>query len=138
MGVGQGAWQKKVKVSSDDVTYYDLPATTASLNWGGDVLEDTDMATNQGYRSRIYGLKDWSLSATSNWAPGFQGFDLLLEAWQNRTPVWVKYLPNGQDDSGFKGKAIVETFNLSGDVGGLETVEISLQAAGPLGPAATP
>ena len=133
--MGQGAWEKKVKVSADDIDYYDLPATTASLNWGGDVLDDTDMATNDGYRSRIYCLKDWSVSATSNWAPGNDGFDLLIDAWQNRTEVYVKYLPNGQDASGFKGKAIVETFNLSGDVGGLETVEISLQAAGPLGSA---
>lgn len=133
--MGHGAWQKKVKVSADDNMYYDLPATTASLNWAGDVLDDTDMATNQGYRSRIYGLKDWNVSATSNWAPGQQGFDVLLDAWQNRTEVWVKYLPDGTDASGFKGKAVVETFSLSGDVGGLETVEISLQAAGPLGPA---
>lgn len=133
--MGQGAWQKKIKVSADDNVYYDLPATTASLNWAGDVLDDTDMANNQGYRSRIYGLKDWNVAATSNWEPGNQGFDAVLNAWQNRTEVYVKYLPDGQDDSGFKGKAIVETFSLSGDVGGLETVEISLQAAGPLGPA---
>lgn len=133
--MGQGAWQKKVKVSSDGTQWYDLPATTASLNLGGDVLDDTDMATNAGYRSRIYGLKDWSVSATSNWAPSNQGFTIVRDAWMNRTTIHAQYLPDGTTTNGLEGQVLVETFNMSGDVGGLETVEISLQAAGPLGPA---
>lgn len=133
--MGQGAWEKKVKISSDGTQWYDLPATTASLNQGGDLLDDTDMATNAGYRSRIYGLRDWSVSATSNWAPGNQAFAIVRDAWLNRNKVHIQYLPDGTTTNGFQGEALVETFNHSGDVGGLETVEITLQAGGPLGPA---
>lgn len=133
--MSQAAWQKKVKVSATEGgTYYDLPATTSSLNDGVEMLDDTNMAQDAGYRSRIYGLSDWSVSATSNFEPGNDAFNTVKTAKTNKTAVWVKYLPDGTN--GFEGKALVETFNMSGDVGALETVEISLQAAGAL--AATP
>jgi len=133
--MGTPAYQKKVKVSTDGIAWNDLPATTSSMNHGGDLLDDTELATNAGYRSRIYGLRDWSVSATCNWKSGDAALTAVRNAWLNRTDLFVQYLPDGQVANGFEGPVRVETFNMSGDVGGLETVEISLQAAGPLGPA---
>ena len=143
---GQAAYVKKIEVSADGgATWRKLPATSPSLEIGGDVLDDTEMATNAGYRSRIHGLSDFSISADSVFKPlvggdgsadiasGAKGFDIVKTAKLNRTTIKARYLPTGNvDTNGLQGNVIVETFSHSGDVGGLETVSISLQGNGAL------
>jgi hypothetical protein len=142
---GQAAYVKKLEVSADGGTnWYKLPATSPSLEIGGDVLDDTEMATNAGYRSRIHGLSDFSMNADSIFKPltgnapndaasGAKGFDVLKTAKLTRATIKMRYLPTGSVDvNGLQGNVIVETFSHSGDVGGLETVSISLQGNGAL------
>lgn len=142
---GRAAYLKKVEISDDDgVNWYRLPATSPSIEVGGDVLDDTELATNNGYRSRIYGLSDFSMSADSNFKPltgtsaddeasGATALDKVVKAKLNRTPLRARYLPTGVPDAtGLQGDVVVETFSHSGDVGGLETVSISLQGNGAL------
>jgi len=143
---GQAAYVKKIEVSVDGATdWRKLPATGPSMEIGGDVLDDTELATNAGYRSRIHGLSDFSCSAdcifkplvggdgTADIASGAKGLDILKQAKLSRTSVYIRYLPTGAvDANGLKGKIIVETFNNAGDVGGLETVSISLVGNGAL------
>lgn len=143
--MSQAAYSKKVLVSADaGVTWLKLPATSPSLEIGGDVLDDTDLATNAGYRSRCYGLNDWSASADSNFkaptgdagadaASGAAGLAACLAAKLERTTLLFRYLPTGNlDGTGLQGEVLVETYGGSGDVGSLETVAISLQANGAL------
>ncbi len=143
---GQAAYVKKIEVSADGgTTWKKLPATSPSLEIGGDVLDDTEMATNAGYRSRIHGLSDFSISAdsifkplvggdgTADTASGAAGFAIIKTAKLNRTTIKARYLPTGSvDANGLQGNVIVETFSHSGDVGGLETVSISLVGNGAL------
>lgn len=123
--MGQAAYVKKVQVSSDGTTYYDVPATSSSLNAGGDLLDDTNLANNAGYRSRIYGLNDWSVDITADYDGADQAIQVLRTAKLNKTKVYVKYLPDGS--TGFSGQGLVEKFNLSGEVGGKEEVSITIQ-----------
>ena len=60
---------------------------------------------------------------------------MVRAAKLNRTALYVQYLPDGTTANGYKGKVVVENFNLSGDIGGLETVAITLQGDGALGAA---
>ena len=143
---GQAAYVKKVAVSNDGgTTWFKLPATSPSLEIGGDVLDDTELATNAGYRSRIHGLSDFSASVDSVFKPlvggdgsadiasGAKGLDVIKQAKLARTTIMFRYLPTGNvDANGLKGNVIVETYNHSGDVGGLETISISLQGNGAL------
>lgn len=141
---GQAAYVKKLEVSLDGFTWYKLPATSPSLEIGGDVLDDTELATNAGFRSRVHGLSDFSMNADSIFKPltgvalddaasGAKGFDIIKKAKLNRQSVNMRYLPTGlPDENGLKGKVIVETFSHSGDVGGLETVSISFVGNGAL------
>jgi hypothetical protein len=131
---GKAAYLKKVQVSTTGVdgTWKNLPSTSPSLEIGGDVLDDTTLM-NSGYRSRVLGLHDFSVSADSNWEPDNDAIPLVRAAKLNRTDLYVQYLPDGVTASlGLKGKVVVETFNMSGDVGDLESVSISLQGSGPL------
>jgi len=144
--MGQAAYNKKVRISSDSgVTWLDLPATSPSMEIGGDVLDDTNLATNEGYRSRCYGLNDWSASADSNYVKptgtpatdatsGAAGLLAVRDAKMNRTTLLFRYLPTGDDNdgTGLEGAVIVETYGAAGEVGGLETVSVSLQPNGPL------
>lgn len=121
-------YQKSVKIKNStegSSLFVELPATSANLNLAGDVLDDTDL-TSTGFRSRILGLRDWSISAPSNFAPANTAWAKVRNAWLNRTLLTVQYLPDGTN--GYQGTAWVETFSHSGDVGGLETVDISLVA----------
>ena len=119
----------QVRVAGTTVAFEVMPATSASLNLAGDVLDDTDL-TSTGMRSRILGLRDWSVSAPINFGSSVTAFATLRSAWLNRTKLEIQYLPDGT--VGYSGNVWVETFSHSGDVGGLESVDVSLQAAGAL------
>lgn len=134
--MGQAAYIKKIRISSDESTWVEVPATSPSLDFSGDVLDDTDLEDNIGYRSRLLGLHDWSVSCDSNYKTGNGALDLIRSAKLNRTAIYVQYLPKGVVEGGFQGECVVENFNLSGDVGGLETVSITLQGNGQLSDAA--
>lgn len=130
--MGQAAYTKKVRVSTDGTNWEDVPATSPSLDLGGDVLDDTDLATNAGYRSRVLGLHDWSVNCDSNYKTGNAALAMIRSAKLNRSQLHVQYLPDGTVANGFQGQVVVENFNLSGEVGGLETAGITLQANGAL------
>lgn len=131
--MGKAAYVKKIQVSADGITnWLDLPATSPSLDIGGDVLDDTELASNAGYRSRVLGLHDFSVSADSNWSGADAAIALVRAAKLGRLPLFMRYLPDGTTTYGLKGAVVVESFNHSGDVGELETVSISLQGNGAL------
>ncbi len=124
------SYTKVVSVKTTGSTLYlPLTGTNASLNHAGDVLDDTDF-TSTGSRSRILGLRDWSLSVSANYGSTLAALNAIRSAWATRILLDVRYLPNGTN--GFEGQIRVESYNLAGDVGGLETVDVSLQATGAL------
>ena len=123
-------YQKVIQVKATGTSVYTagiLPGNTASLNFGGDMLDDTDF-TSTGWRSRIRGLKDYSIPITLVYDTGSSGANLIRDSLFSGASLDVQYLPNGT--KGFTGRVKVESFNLSGDVGGLETVDVSLQSDG--------
>ena len=144
--MSNAAYNKKAQVSVDSgVTWLDLPATSSSLEIGGDVLDDTNLATNAGYRSRCYGLHDWSSSTDCNFIvpvgnaatdaqSGASALILSRNAKLQRTTLLFRYLPTGNptDGTGLQGEVLVETYGGSGEVGGLETIAISFNASGAL------
>lgn len=128
--MAQPAYKKKIKVSTTGHDgWQDLPATSPSLEFNGEVLDTTDLSTSDtGWRTRILGLNDWSVSCDSNYASANVALQMVRDAKLNRTRLWVQYLPEGTIASGFQGEVVVESFSLSGEVAGLETVGITLQA----------
>ncbi len=126
----QAGYQKTVNIKTTASTAYTaMPGSNAALNLTGDVLDDTNFLST-GYRTRIVGLRDWSVSATMIYDTANSGFSIIRNAWLNRTKLDVQYLPNGT--VGYAGEAYVENFSHSGDVGGLETVDVTLVTASAL------
>jgi len=131
--MGRAAYKKKIKVcATEDGTYLELPASSASLNRGDTILDDTVFNT-EGKRSRLYGLRDWSVSTTCQDTEGDDAIALVNTQLAARADIYVQYLSNGT--TGWQGKAVIESNNSSGDVDGQETIEISFQANGALGAA---
>lgn len=122
-------YTKSVKVtpSTSSTTHSAIPASAASFDFGGEMLDDTDFSST-GYRSRLRGLKDYGMSITAFYSGSDTAISNMRSALISGVAIKFQYLPNGT--AGFVGEVLVESFNNSGDVGGIETVEISLQSAG--------
>lgn len=147
--MSQAAYTKKVQISDDaGVTWYPLAATSPSLEIGGDLIDDTHLINNAGYRRRQYGLHDFTAScdinmqtptgvgATDN-ASGYTAQLKIRTAKLNKTGLKMRYLPTGNVDAmGLVGDVLVETFGMSGDVADLEVIAVSLQGNGALAAAA--
>ncbi len=120
-------YTKKVQLhlSTGTTVFTIMPAVSATLTLAGDALDDTDI-TSTGFRSRIIGLMDWNIAIPSNFESTNAAFVDVRTAFFARQLIRVQYLPDGVN--GFEGDAFVETFSHSGDVGGLETVDITLVA----------
>lgn len=125
--MSQAAYNKVVQIKTTGGSYASLPANAATLNVGRTLLDDTDF-TSTGWISRIAGLKDYSLNVTCMYGSTNSALSTLRSALLSGVRLDMKYLPNGTN--GFVGRVRVEGYNLSGDVAGLETVEISCPASG--------
>jgi len=131
--MAQAAYTKQILVSSDNSTWVEVEATSVSLNLGSDVLDATTFASTSGWRSRVLGINDWSISIEATYAVSNTALTAIRSALLNRTTLYVRYLPDGTNTNGFQGQVRVESFNSSGDVSSLETLSISMQGNGALG-----
>ena len=130
--MAEAAYKKQILVSSDNVTYTEVEATSVSLNLGSDVLDATTFASAEGWRSRFLGINDWSISIEAIYTVSDTALAAIRSALINRGTLYVRYLPDGTNANGFQGQVRVENYNSAGDVSSLETVSISLQGHGAL------
>lgn len=110
-------------------TYSELSSNTGEFNRSADVLDDTD-TTNAGYHTRLLGLLDTAASTETNWAASQTALDLVESAFENRTELWFKVLPNGVTSEGKKMEVVVENISESFDVTGLVKTSYSFQGKG--------
>lgn len=121
-------FQKKVNIKpAGSGTFAAVTATNATLNFGAETLDDTDF-TNTGYRSRVLGLKDYSINMTVNYDVANTEVVLLRTSILTGVGIDFQYLPNGT--AGFAGTGFIETLTHSGDVAGLETMDVTIQSDG--------
>jgi hypothetical protein len=125
--MSQVGYEKSIQIKTTvGSTWGALSANTSSLTLGAELLEDTDFIST-GWRSRAQGLRDWNVTATIFWDASNTTLTLLRNSFLNATRIDVRYLPDGSN--GYQGTAFIENFTNSGEVGGLETVDVSLQPA---------
>lgn len=127
--MGLAAFNKKVQVKTTGSTigYTTLPGANATLNFAGEMLDDTTFETS-GWRSRVRGLRDYSINVSALFTSTHAGLAIIRNALFSGVALDFQYLPDGTN--GFQGQGRVESFSMSGDVGGLETVDVTLQPSG--------
>lgn len=125
------AYSKVVKLSTASGGTYDVcdGLNDASVSLAGEVLDDTCFSTSHpGYRSRMLGLLDSSISLSGDYSTG-AGQAKLFTSWVNRAPIWVQYLPTGSTSgNGFQTSYVVESYEIAGGIGDKNTFSASLQA----------
>jgi hypothetical protein len=127
---GTAGYNFEISVStSASGVYSEIPSTNGTFNRTSDVLDDTD-TTNAGYHTRLLGLLDSACSAEANWSATDTALLAIESAYENRTALFVKILPDGVAGNGKKFPVVVENFNTSMDVTGLVTVSVSFQGNG--------
>ncbi|KKN90087.1 hypothetical protein LCGC14_0232000 [marine sediment metagenome] len=126
--MSQASYVKVVNIKTTGSTVWtELKGISGSFGLSGEMLDDTEFSST-GYRSRIRGLKDYNVSLSGNYTSTASWYSTVFSAWNAGTKLDFQYLPNGT--KGFQGRGIVDNFSHSGDVGSLETVEVSLQSEG--------
>jgi hypothetical protein len=93
-------------------TYSELPIKSMDLERIVDLKDDTD-STNDGYMSRIVGLKDTSFSVEINWSPSNTARTTLMTALNaaagsTTSYIYIKVIPDGVTGNGIKFKALIE------------------------------
>lgn len=111
--------------------FFEIPSSTGALNRTGDVLDDTD-TTNAGFHTRLIGLLDSVANADFNFKVADSAIDLIESAYENRTELWVKVLPDGIATNGKKFPVVVESFNITLAVTDLVTMSAAFQGTGPI------
>ena len=128
--MGQAGYVFTISVSTTQGgTYDEIPSSTSGFNRTSDVLDDTD-TSNAGYHTRLLGLLDSACNSEANWANANTALDKIVTAFEGRSELWVKILPNNTATEGKKFPVVVENYNTALDVTGLVTVSISFQGTG--------
>lgn len=110
-------------------SFSEISSQNGSFNRTADILDDTD-TTNAGYHTRLVGLLDSACSADFHWSATDTAYGLIEAAYEGRSELWVKVLPDGQTSNGKKFQVVIESFNTALDVTGLVTVSASFQGTG--------
>lgn len=109
---------------------------SAQLNYSGDLQEDTSMG--DGTRSRLSGLKDWSLEVTFKQDYASGSVDATLFSLIGAASTAVSFKPVKSDAIGetnpkYNGNAILESYPpVGGGVGELAQTTVTFQADGDL------
>ena len=109
---------------------------SCTLNFTGDLQEETAMGTD-GTKSRLSGLKDWSLEMTMKQDFATDGPDSVLFPLVGGAKVLVQVTANGPTPSStnprYYGMAVLQDYSpLAGAVGELSTTPANFMASGPL------
>jgi hypothetical protein len=123
-------YQFTISVSTSKTgTFSEIPSSTGSFNRTADVLDTTD-TTNAGFHQRLINLLDTAASVEANWSSSDTALTAIESAFDNRTELWVKVLPDNVAGNGKKFQVVVENFNVSLDVNSQITVSVSFQGTG--------
>jgi len=103
----------------------------ASLSLNGDILDTTSFEDGT-YKTKISGLRDWSVSVSGDLDPSSAQMQGLLAGYTGGSTVAVVLQPTGVTTCQFSGNTLVESFEISGAVDGKVEVSVSLQGTGSL------
>lgn len=63
------SYTKNVNISTDNATWKILPVNSVSINTNSGLQDNTNLSNNAGFRSRIYGINDFSVSLEGDFVP---------------------------------------------------------------------
>lgn len=103
-----------------------------TINRSADSIEITSKDTAGGWKSKIAGMKEWSIDNDGLYVPGDESHSLLSEAFENSDPVCIKVV-NGKTKRGmFGGLAVITDYPLEAPYDDAMTYSLALEGMGAL------
>lgn len=102
------------------------------INRSADSIEVTSKDTKGGWKSKISGMKEWSIDNDGLYVPSDDAHKALGAYFENGDPVCIKVI-NGKTGKGmFGGLAVLTDYSLEAPYDDSMTYSISLDGNGPL------
>lgn len=103
-----------------------------TINRSADSIEITSKDTAGGWKSKIAGMKEWSIDNDGLYVPGDESHSLLSTAFDNSDPVCIKII-NGKTKKGmFGGLAVITDYPIEAPYDDAMTYSLSLEGMGAL------
>lgn len=103
-----------------------------TINRSADSIEVTSKDTTGGWKSKIAGMKEWSIDNDGLYIPSHSSHKALGTAFQNSDPVCVKIVNGKTETSMFGGLAYVTDYSLEAPYDDGMTYSLSLDGNGAL------
>lgn len=103
-----------------------------TINRSADSIEITSKDTAGGWKSKIAGMKEWSIDNDGLYVPEDESHSLLSSAFENSDPVCIKII-NGKTKKGmFGGLAVITDYPLEAPYDDAMTYSLALEGMGAL------
>jgi predicted secreted protein len=111
-----------------------LGVKTASMKRGSQIIDVTTLSDTE--LVKLMGMRDTSISFSGNWEADATGQGLIRTAYDNDTPLFAQFLPDGGTtvNAGRKVEVKVENYTEQGDKDGEVSVSFELAGTGPVTP----
>ena len=127
---------KDIILAVFDATGTDLLAISGqkglTINRSADSIEVTSKDTQGGWKSKIAGMKEWSVDNDGFYIPSHASHKAIGTAFQNSDPVCIKIVNGKTKNSMFGGLAYVTDYSLEAPFDDGMTYSISLEGNGAL------
>ena len=103
-----------------------------TINRSADSIEITSKDTAGGWKSKIAGMKEWSIDNDGLYVPSDESHTILSQAFENSDPVCIKVI-NGKTKQGmFGGLAVITDYPLEAPYDDAMTYSLTLEGMGAL------
>ena len=103
-----------------------------TINRSADSIEITSKDTQGGWKSKIAGMKEWSIDNDGLYVPNDESHTILSQAFDNSDPVCIKVI-NGKTKEGmFGGLAVITDYPLEAPYDDAMTYSLTLEGMGAL------
>ncbi len=103
-----------------------------TINRSADSIEITSKDTAGGWKSKIAGMKEWSIDNDGLYVPGDEAHSTLSQAFENSDPVCIKVIDGKRKRGMFGGLAVITDYPLEAPYDDAMTYSLSLEGMGAL------
>lgn len=103
-----------------------------TINRSADAIEVTSKDAKGGWKSKIAGMKEWSIDNDGLYVPSDDTHKQLAKAYEQGSYVCIKIVDGTAKKALFGGLAIVTDYSLEAPYDDAMTYSISLEGSGPL------
>lgn len=103
-----------------------------TINRSADSIEITSKDTQGGWKSKIAGMKEWSIDNDGLYIPGDESHNILSKCFGNSNPVCIKIVDGKRKRGMFGGLAVITDYPIEAPFDDAVTYSLTLEGMGAL------